>query len=213
VGSFVRAVLLATVVGLALGTAGQMGPELHPALHWVVALGVPWLVAAFVAGALVGDRGRGALAGAVALVFGTLVYYANRVGFGAGAIDGISVPLRGAPVVVGWCAAAAGGGALFGLLGAWWRRGSPLAEVAGTAVISGALVGEALLLTHEWSGRAAQLVLTAELAAGAGLPFLLTRRHRLLVPALILTAVVALAVAVTENSVRDALRGVGWRGA
>jgi len=213
VDSFVRAVLLAIGVGLVLGTAAQMGPVLHPALRWVVALGVPWLVAAFVAGALVGDPARGALAGAAALVFGTLVYYANRVGDGGGAIQGVVLPLRGAPVVIGWCAAAAGGGALFGLLGAWWRRGGSLAFLVGTALVSGALVGEALLLTQEWSGRAAQLVLTAELAAGTALPFLLTRRRGLLVPVLVLAAIVALAVAVTEDSVRDALRLMGWRGA
>ncbi|CAA9474518.1 MAG: hypothetical protein AVDCRST_MAG67-431 [uncultured Solirubrobacteraceae bacterium] len=79
--------------------------------------------------------------------------------------------------------------------------------------MSGALVGEALLLTQEWTHRGARLVLAVELTVGAVLPFVLTRRHALILPALGLTALTAIAVAVTEDSVRDALRSVGWRGA
>jgi hypothetical protein len=209
-----RAGLLGTGLGLGLGLAGQLAPDLDGRLSWVVALGVPWLLAAFAAGALVGDRGRGALAGATALVVGTLAYYALRVGLGGGGplgSDGFA--LRGAAVVIGWCAAAVGGGAAFGLAGALWRRGGTAAHVFGTALAAGALVGEALLLTQEWTGRGARLVLAAELALGAALPFLLLRRRGLIVPALALTALVAVAVAVTEDGVRDALRGVGWSGA
>jgi hypothetical protein len=211
---FARAVLLAVAVGLALGVAGQTGPDLHPGLRWVVALGVPWLVSAFAAGALIGDRGWGALAGAVALVVGTLAYYALRVALGGGGILGVQgFVVRGAPMVIGWCAAAVLSGALFGLAGAAWRRGGVLANVAGTALVSGALIGEALLLTQEWTSRGGRLVLAAELAAGAALPFVLSRRRSLIVPALALAAFVALAVAVTEDGVRDALRLTGWNGA
>jgi len=63
---------VAVAVGVALGVAGQTASDLHPGLRWVVALGVPWLVTAFLAGAIVGDRWCGALAGALALVVGTL---------------------------------------------------------------------------------------------------------------------------------------------
>jgi len=211
--AFVRTVLLAVAIGLLVGVAGQTGPDLHPALRWVVALGVPWLVAAFAAGAMLGNRARGALAGATALVIGTLVYYALRVGLGGGGPLGHGFALAGAPVVAGWCVAAAGGGAVFGLAGALWRRGGPVATVTGSALVGGALVGEALLLGQEWSGRGAQLVLAAELAAGVGVVLLLTRRAVLVVPALVLTALVAVVVGVTEDGVRDALRGVGWGGA
>lgn len=211
--SFARAVLLAIAVGLALGVAGQLAPDLDPRLYWVVALGVPWLVAAFAAGALVGDRRWGAVAGATALVVGTLAYYALRVVLGGGGPLGDGMMLRGAPVVIGWCAAAVFSGALFGHAGALWRGGGAVATVAGTALVSGALIGEALLLTTEWAGRGARLVLAAELAIGAALPFLLARRWTLVVPALALAAVVAVAVAITEDGVRDALRVVGWNGA
>lgn len=212
--AFLRAVLLAIALGLALGVIGQLAPDLDPRLYWFVALGVPWLATAFAAGALLGDRLRGAVAGAVALVAGTLAYYALRVAFGGGGPLGEhGVVLRGAPVVIGWCVAATVGGAAFGLAGALWRRGGTVANVVGTALVSGALVGEALLLTQEWAGRGARLVLAAELAIGATLPFVLSRRRALIVPALALTALVAVGVAVTEDGVRDALRGVGWNGA
>ena len=209
-----RAVLLGIALGLVLGAAGQLAPDLDRRLYPVVALGVPWLVTAFAAGALLGERRGGAVAGATALVVGTLAYYALRVGFGGGGLLGEhGFALRAAPVVIGWCVAAALGGAFFGLGGALWRRGGTAANLFGTALVSGALVGEALLLTQEWTHRGARLVLAAELALGAALPFLLTRRRVLIAPALALTALVALGVAVTEDGVRDALRVVGWNGA
>jgi len=211
--AYARAGGLGIALGLALGGAGQLAPDLDGRLYWIAALGVPWLVAAFAAGALLGDRRRGAVAGAVALVVGTLAYYALRVALGGGGPLGQGFALRGAPVVLGWCAAAIGGGAAFGLAGALWRSGGTAANVFGTALVSGAFAGEALLLTHEWSGRGARLVLAAELALGAALPFLLSRRRALIVPALALAALVAAGVAMTEDGVRDALRGVGWNGA
>jgi len=39
------------------------------------------------------------------------------------------------------------------------------------------------------------------------------RRRAFVIPVLALAAVVAVGVALTEDGVRDALRGVGWRGA
>ena len=211
--AFVRTVLLAVAVGLVIGVAGQAGPDLHPALRWVVALGVPWLVAAFAAGALLGDPWRGALAGATALVIGTLVYYALRVGFGGGGPLGVALSPRGVAIVAAWCVAATASGAVFGLAGALWRRGGNMARVVGTAVVSGALIGEALLLAQEWTGRGAHFVLAAELAAGVALALCMTRRWVLVMPAVVLTALVAVAVGVTEDGVRDAMRVVGWNGA
>jgi len=59
----------------------------------------------------------------------------------------------------------------------------------------------------------AQLVLAAELTAGAALPFVLSRRRALIAPALVLAALVAVGAAVTEDGVRDTLRVMGWSGA
>lgn len=212
--AFLRAVLLAIVVGIGLGVAGQTGSDLHPGMRWVVALGAPWLVTAFVAGALVGDRARGAVVGAGALVVGTLVYYAIRVLLGAGTAFGAGpLAAQGAAIVAGWCTASVGGGAAFGFAGAAWRRGGSVANVVAAAVVGGALVGEGLLLAHEWSGRGPRVVLGAEIVAGALAPFVLTRRRALIVPALALTVLVALGSAATEDGVRHALRAVGWNGA
>lgn len=212
--AFLRAVLLGILLGLVLGVAGQLAPDIDRRLYWFAALGVPWLLTAFAAGALLGDRARGALAGAIALAVGTLAYYVLRVSFGGGGLLGQEgFVMRGAPIVIGWCALAVLSGALFGLAGAMWRRGDGVANVAGTALASGALVGEALLLTREWTSPGARLVLAAELALGATLPFALSRRRSYILPALALTAVVALGVAMTEDGARDALRGVGWNGA
>jgi hypothetical protein len=52
-----------------------------------------------------------------------------------GSIQGISVPLSGVPVVVGWSCQPRAVAAPFGMLGALWRRGGPLAELAGAAVV------------------------------------------------------------------------------
>lgn len=214
VAAFARAVLLGSALGLVLGVVGQLAPDLDGRLYWIAALGVPWLLTAFAAGALLGDRRRGALAGAIAIVVGTLAYYTLRVSFGGGGILGQEgFVARGAPVVIGWCAAALLSGAAFGLAGAVWRRGGAVAHVAGTALASGALVGEALLLTREWTSPGARLVLAAELALGVSLPFLLSRRRAYILPALALTAVVAVGAATTEDGVRDALRLAGWNGA
>lgn len=203
--------MLAVAVGSVLGGAAQIASDVHPALRWAAALGVPWLVTAFFAGALLGDRARGAFAGAAALVLGTLTYYVLRVALNGEVGLGIDYP--SVPIVVGWCAAAVCGGGVFGLAGAAWRRGGERAHVLAVAVVSGALVGEALLLRGEWSGRGARLVLGLELAAGALMPLALTRRRALVLPALALTAVLALCVGVAEDGVRDALRDAGWNGA
>lgn len=188
-----------------VGLVAQLADNLVPQLGRATALGVPWLVAAFAVGALQRGRALGALAGAIALVAGTVVYYVLRV-FDWGTLDAT------VPIAIGWCLAAGSGGALFGLAGAAWRGGDARWRAGGAALVGGALIGEALLLSTLWDGRGAEAVLGAELAAGAVLACALTGR-RTLVVALGLTAVVAAAVFLGEQGVRDALRGTGWNGA
>jgi hypothetical protein len=89
-----------------------------------------------------------------------------------------------------------------------WRSGHAVA----VALPAGALIGEAVLLTPEWSGSAAHAVLGAELAAGALLPLVLVRRVGALPVALACTALAAVALGLAESEVRDLLRGAGWRG-
>jgi hypothetical protein len=188
-----------------IGLVAQLSDNLVSELHRVTSLGVPWLVAAFGVGALWRDRGLGALAGATALVTGTVVYYVLRV-LGWGTLDPTI------PIAIGWCLAAAGGGALFGAAGAAWRGGDARMRAGGAALVGGALIGEALLLSTLWSGAGARLALGFELMLGALLPFALARR-RMVVAALGLALVVAVVVFVGEQGVRDALRETGWNGA
>jgi hypothetical protein len=193
---------LAVPLGLVLGAGGQTVDLLHPGLRWAAALGVPWLAVAFAAGALARERAAAVAAGAVVLVVATGTYYVLHLV--AWRNPGV------AWVALAWVPACVAAGGLFALAGAVWRDGGPAGRAAGAAVLAGALVGESLLLSAEWPGRAAHLVLTAELLAGATLPLLLARR--VLPAALVLTAVAALILGTAEGEVRETLRGVGWRG-
>jgi hypothetical protein len=200
-GQVVAATGLVDLAGDHAGSAVALG-------KWSLALGAPWLVVAWGLGALAGERRSGAVAGAVALTAGTGFWYVLKVVSAGPGELGYAIPIG-----LAWGLVAVPGGALFGWAGGVWRSGRDTARAAAAALPAGALVGEALLLAGIWGGRAAQVVLAAELAAG----FLLTgtlmpRRARLVVAGVALTAVVALAVLVGEASVRDGLRQVGWNG-
>jgi hypothetical protein len=70
-----------------------------------------------------------------------------------------------------------------------------------------------VLLSEQWTGRAATAILALELAAAGCLVLLTTRRAlRPLALALAVASAVAVAVALGEDAVRDALRLAGWRG-
>lgn len=220
-----NAVLLAVIVLVAaalLGTAARLaggsgllahaGPLAEPAGRlgpWVVALGAPWLAVAWGLGALARRPLPAATAGAIVLAGATGAWYALTVWTHGRAALSYAVP-----VWFGWTVAALAAGAAFGAAGALWR--SPPTDAAralGVAVLSGALIGEAMLLQFLWDGRAARVVLTLEVLAGVVAPALLLRRARDLLPlALVLTAVLAIAAAGAEYVVRETLRDVGWAG-
>ena len=201
----VRPAVLALGAALALGVAGRVavhtsGGALAAAGHAALALGAPWLVVAWLVGALAGSRAAGALAGGFALALGTGAWYVLTVAAG-----GRAAVFYAFPVAPAWAFVAAGAGAAFGLAGAAWRSG----RVSALALPAGALAGEALLLAGEWGGRAARAVLTLELALGAALVVFAARRR----PSVVALAVVAaVAFAVGEGAVRDALRSAGWLG-
>ena len=194
--------LLAVPLGVALGASGQLADHVHPGLGWVAALGVPWLAVGFLAGAVARERAAGFVAGAVVLSAATLAYYAFSV-------EGHR-SLAPVPIALAWLPACVAAGGGFGLAGAAWRGGGHRTRAVAVAVLAGALIGEAVLLSAEWPARVVAVVLTAELAAGAALPFLLARRA--LPGALLLTAVAAVVLGAAESEVRDTLRGAGWRG-
>jgi hypothetical protein len=184
--------------------AGKLGP-------WVVALGAPWLAVAWALGAVARRVDAGAVAGALALAGGTGAWYAFTVWqVGRGALG------YALPVSMAWAMAAIVAGAVFGIAGALWRTGSTDGGRAlGAAVLAACFIGEAVLLATIWNGRAARVVLSAELLFGLALPFLLLggrHQRRALALALLLTAVLAVFAAGAESVVRDALRHVGWGG-
>lgn len=218
----VLAALLAVPAGAILGLTGQGADRIDPRLAWAGALGVPWLAVAFAVGAVARERWAAVVAGAVALMTGTLCWYGVHALAVAAQQGGIEEPLQGirtaaraglptAHIAAAWLPAAALSGAAFALAGAIYRTGAaPLARAAAVAALAGGLIGESVLLAAEWPSRAAQLILGAELAAGALLPFILVRRG--LAAAVALTVIAAVVLGVAESEVRAALRDAGWRG-
>jgi hypothetical protein len=211
-----RLAALALAVALALGFAGRVavheshrlphGDELVSLGRAAVALGAPWLAAAWAIGVLSGSRSRGARAGGAALALGTAAWYLLTV-----ATKGASGVSYALPVAAAWVPVALVAGALFGFAGGTWSDGAPRERAVSIAALAGCLAGEALLLVGEWSGRAAELVLGLELAAAVGL-LAHARRHAPLAVTLTVFGLAALACAAAEAGVREALLLAGWNG-
>jgi Family of unknown function (DUF6518) len=209
-------VVLTFVAALALGVGGRVlvrvgwelpgGEDLATAGSNAKALGAPWLAAAWGLGALAGSRLRGALAGAAALVLGTWCWYFVSLAIhGPPAVDYV------VPVSIAWSLVAGAAGAAFGVVGALWRDGNTVVRAVSVALLAGALAGEAVLLSREWSGRAASLVLSLELLA-ATTALMLSRRRAPIMLTLGLFLVAAVAMAGAEDAARDTVRLVGWSG-
>jgi len=216
-----RPIVLALAAALLLGVAGRVllsavraSPELPHAGtltavgESLVALGAPWLAAAWLVGALSGSRRAAPFAGAAALVLGTGAWYGLTI-LTQGRYHALHYAL---PVGIGWACVAFAAGALFGAAGAAWRYGGAIARAAGVATLAGALAGGAVALGGQWTGRAAAFGLTVELAVAGAVPVLAARPRRALPLAVALTAVAAVGIAFAEDAVRDALRLTGWSG-
>jgi uncharacterized protein DUF6518 len=187
----------AVVAGLALGVATRFVYELPREWHWLAKVGVPWLAAAFLVGALARRPARGAAFGAAALVAATVVYYAI--------LGLVQHAYEVSPVGLGWLVVAVPGGAAFGALGALWASGR--ARVLAVSVLAASFGGEALLfaLLVPGPGRPGTYLLAAAMAV----PFLLLRRARDRVVALGAGALLAGAAVVAEGGVFVVTRYVG----
>lgn len=211
-----RTLPLALTAAVGLGVAGRVaahagaglphGQALSALGHAAVALGAPWLATAWAVGALSGSRTRGALAGGLALALGTAGWYLLTV-----AVVGPAAAAYAVPVAAAWGSVALAAGAAFGLAGAAWREGGRLAEAVAVAALAAPLAGEAALLGAQWTGRAAQAVLAAEVIAAFALLFAARRRAPLLLTAA-LFALGALVFAGAEDAIRDGARLAGWGG-
>ena len=200
----VAAVLLAA--GL-VGATAQLADAAPGVPSRATALGAPWLLAAFAAGALLRRPGVAALGGAVLLGGGTLSYYVTQL-----ALTGHARALSTGAIALGWAASALAVGGAMGALGALWRGATRLPALAA-AVPPAVLAGEALLLAGEWRGRAAAAVLLAELALAALLLPACAWRRASLLSCTLAAAALAAAFAVGEGELRGAMRAMGWRGA
>ena len=171
-------------LGAALGLGTRLvyyGPS---EFLWLHKVGVPWLAAAFLVGALSHTWRSGGAHGALALVIAVVVYYEAPV---AGA---------GSHIGLGWIWIALPGGAAFGALGAMWRS-SERWRVPATALLVGAFLGEAMI----WYGPERPLVALAEYSAAALLLGLLLPKNSQRAAAAVAAGVFALAAAAAEVAV------------
>ena len=150
-----RLALLALGVALGLGVAGRVaihagghlphGEALAALGRAVVALGGPWLAAAWTVGALAGSRRRAALGGGAALALGTAAWYLLTVAAGGRAAMAYAVPVAAA-----WAGVALAGEALL-LAGEWAGRAAAVVlavELAsGLGLLAAARRRTPLLLT------------------------------------------------------------------
>jgi hypothetical protein len=183
--------VVAVAAGLVLGLATRYVYELPYEWHWLAHVGVPWLAAAFAVGALGTRPARGALAGAVALTAAVVIYYLpSLVGIAHWSYASSAIGL-------GWIGFGIPGGALFGALGALYARGR--ARVIAAAVLTASFAAEAILfaLIVHHPGRAGTYLLAAAMAA----PFLLLRRMRERLLAVVVSAFLASAALIAEASV------------
>jgi hypothetical protein len=195
--------------GVAIGIAGRATDHVSSSLlYWAGTLGGPWLLTAFAVGAFTGSRRRGAAAGAVALAVGVVTYYAVfRL------VEERTSTLDAVVVGTAWTLGALPIGAAFGWAGGAWRR---TRGPRWTAVLAGALVGEALLLWLQgrlvggtWRQEDAVIALQTQAVIGVGAALVLARAR---MRALAWTGGVAPAAVVAEAAVRETLRATGWAG-
>ena len=160
-----RARLVAGRVAIHAGGHLPHGDALAALGRAAVALGGPWLAAAWTIGALAGSRApRGARrrGGARAGHRGLVPAHGGRGrprGHGLRGARRRRVGRRRARPRARSSAWRARAGA----------TAPPRVRAAAIAALAGALAGEALLLAGQWAGRAAAVVLAAELAVGLGL--------------------------------------------
>lgn len=227
--SAARVLLLVCVGAAGLGLLGQAAVHGTFRGSWELSrLGGPWLVAAFVGGAVAGWRRRGsglvlgAAAGAIIVSAGTVSYYVVSYwvgGYGAGyaATMGIGWGLAG--IVVGGALGLLGAGyttelarhraARSGRLVASWLQGAALGTLGGL------LIGEAIALLWIWDNADLRAMATLEALGGAALVLFgsLGRNWRFVIAAVTAAAVAATIAPMLASLLRETLRAIGWVGA
>lgn len=197
----------AVLTGLALALLGRASDHLSPVVEWAFNLGAPWLIAAFALGAFLAERRAAAAAGAAALAIGVATYYAIFT-----LVEHLP-PTYAIAVGTAWSLAAALAGAAFGWAGATCRSRLSMRCVAAVGLLSGALMGEALLLFSLWHSPVARRILLAELVAGALLPLVLARGGRARALTMGVGALFAALTVVAEAAMLHVVRAAAGAGA
>lgn len=213
---------LVLLIGFGLGWMGRYTDAGgFRGAHEFSRLGGPWLLGAYVAGALCAwRRGPRALwigmaGGAVAIALGSLTYYGLYIwlehGYGARRAVKLGVGWAAAGVVVGGAV-----GGLGALLSARWRAGTrDWVQGASVGTLGGLLVGEAIALLWVWESLSLRTMATLEGIGGVAIVLIASigRSWRWVLAAVVAAAVTATIAPVATTMVRETLRTIGWAGA
>jgi hypothetical protein len=195
------------VFGTAVGFAGRATHHMNSdVVFWLGKIGAPWLIAAFLVGAIIGERRSAVIAGAASQALAVAVYYALMYSLEGGASGRYALAMT-----IGWSFFAAMLGAGMAYVGALTRSKSSQVRAAALAVISGLMIGESLFGFVFWNSEAARTVLTGELVAGIAVLGLFAPRGQMR-RAVAFAAAVALAALVVETGVTDLMLQAGWAG-
>jgi hypothetical protein len=157
--------VLVPVLGAVLGVIVLALEHVPEPVSQVSALGGPWVVVAFMCGAIVHRKVLAAPAGVVALAVATGVYYGVKAMVGSP----INPPGAGYETPGFWLAAAVIAGAVFGLAGAMWTSRATAARIMAVAALGGVFMWDVLGTIPSGTMR---LVL---LGIGLSMPLLLLR--------------------------------------
>jgi len=166
---------IAIVASVALGVLGGLTGVLPWWLTWAGNLAALWLFASFISGAAGRGLWAGLIRGVVALWATVAVYYLLRSGSDDGSGTGRVLAVNSARLMI-----AVPAGALFGYLGALWRRGRTDFTAGAVGVLCAALAGEsvyAILAVWDW-GIALILLHSLEILLAAWLPLVLLQSWR-----------------------------------
>lgn len=132
----------AVLVGGALGAWCRVGDHLAEPLSSLANMGWPWLIVAFMIGAMSRRPLAGAVLGAMALLVAVGTYYLAMwsvdYGMSSSDIKSIGVP----DFARFWLVLALLAGPVFGAAGGLWRTSIGWIRPASVALLSGALLGE-----------------------------------------------------------------------
>ena len=106
----------------------------------------PWIITAFVSGAMQRTHAGGAIGGAATLAVGVTAYYAGLMASGSTSVI---------PFFVAWLVAALAAGSLFGTAGHRWIRRDERWRMPSVQLLSGTLLAEAayrMIAIEFWTG-------------------------------------------------------------